>query len=320
MPGVGLLPLLPKLTAAGKGLMTWGNLIKGGLVTGLGTGSVIGVSDFRDNLKNKEIEKYKRALQNNTANRLEYKTGNPDNDTGVKTGFLSKVLQLPSEDIDDIAKEELIRSVNSTPGVAERRGALNIQGDDFKKAIVDANYDPNVFLGNTHKQFEEYEAKKKAMNMLYGIPNNEEAILRIAKMDNPRALDILQQATLLQEQNRTNPNIVGSDAYTANILRENRDSRDKFQEDSLGIQRQQLGDTRSIAEMGIIQSLIQNQQARIDNQENRNLQLQLRQFDRDDRREDRLDRLDENRRKEKMAIIQMFMRGLEGTARGFTGY
>ena len=39
---------------------------------------------------------------------------------------------MPSEDIDDIAKEELIRSVNSTPGVAERRGALNIQGDDLK--------------------------------------------------------------------------------------------------------------------------------------------------------------------------------------------
>ena len=73
--------------------------------------------------------------------------------------------------------------------------------------------------------------------------------------------------------------------------------------------------------MGIIQSLIQNQQVKeLIIKENRNLQLQLRQFDRDDRREDRLDRLDENRRKEKMAIIQMFMRGLEGTARGFTGY
>ena len=44
---------------------------------------------------------------------------------------------------------------------------------------------------------------KKAMN-IHGIPNKK-AILRIAKMDNPRALDILQQATLLQEQNRTNP-------------------------------------------------------------------------------------------------------------------
>ena len=301
----GALVGLPKLTAAGAGLLKTSIGLGG-----LGIGSAIGIPWLSDSLTRGAIEKYKRELQDGTEATVERTNSKGDIEMKVNP-FVG--LFVEEDKIDDRAKKELTRQIYSkNEKVQERAAALGLTEDDI-------GYNASAFLARTKEAFDEKKSLDEAYRELRAIPDSQDTLARL-KEAKAKSSQVWQAVTDETEKRRTNPNIIGSEAYTANILEDTRDSANKFQQDSLGIQRQQLGDTRSIAEMGIIQSLIQNQQARIDNQENRNLQLQLRQFDREDRREDRLDRLDENRRKERLSMIQMLMRGLEGTARGFAGY
>ena len=310
-----LLRLYPKITAAGTGLLKSAGLLKTGI--GLGIGSAIGIPWVSDSLTRGAIDKYKEALKDGTESTLERTNaqGNVEMNVNPVVGLF-----VDEEKIDDRAKKELTRQVYAkNPLVQQRAAYLGLNEDEI-------GYNASNFLARTQDAFKEKQSLEEAYSQLRGIPDNQSVYARLKQSD-AKSDEVWQAVTRLNEARRVDPRIVGSDAFVAEIDKETRGETKQFQEDTLGLQRKQLGiqeeqirNTNSIAELGIIQSLLQNQQARIDNQENRNLQLQLRQFDRDDRREDRLDRLDENRRKEKMAIIQMLMRGLEGTARGFAGY
>lgn len=181
-------------------------------------------------------------------------------------------------------------------------------------------------MAKTQKPFDEKESLEEAFRELRGIPDNQSVYARLKQSD-AKSDEVWQAVTNLHEKRRRDPRIVGSDAYRAEIDQETRGDTNQFRKDMLGLQSKELGlqgdqirNTNSIAELGIIQSMLQSQQARRDSIDNRNLQLQLREFDREDRREDRLDRLDENKRKEKMAMIQMLVRGLTEASSSFGRY
>lgn len=295
--GAGALLGLPKLTAAGSGLLKTS--------LGLGIGSAIGIPWLSDSLTRGAIDKYKEALRDGKEATLERTNlqGNVEMDVNPFVGLF-----VEEDKIDDRAKKELTREIFANyPEVQKRAAALGIPENEI-------GYNASNFMAKTEKDYREKQAIEKYTNRLLAKPGGATYLSRAG--ENPSSKDILRAEAQLE----LDPTIPGTIAYNQAKTEQNQGKIYGLEKEKLGLQKTTQSDTRSLAEMGIIQSLIQNQQARIDNQENRNLQLQLRQFDREDRRQDRLDRLDENRRKEKLAIIQMLMRGLEGTARGFTGY
>ncbi len=316
MPGIAALaPFIPKITAAGTGLLKSAGLLKTGI--GLGIGSAIGIPWVSDSLTRGAIDKYKKALKDGTESTLERTNaqGNVEMNVNPVVGLF-----VDEEKIDDRAKKELTRQVYSQNDLVQQRAAaLGLTEDDI-------GYNASAFLAKTQKAFDEKESLEEAFRELRGIPDNQSVYARLKQSD-AKSDEVWQAVTNLHEKRRRDPRIVGSDAYRAEIDQETRGDTNQFRKDMLGLQSKELGlqgdqirNTNSIAELGIIQSMLQSQQARRDSIDNRNLQLQLREFDREDRREDRLDRLDENKRKEKMAMIQMLVRGLTEASSSFGRY